>query len=206
MARMRLEIAVLYSRLMAPFRFDTVLSRGDTIETVAAVDSLQAERRLSGQGASQGGGKVRQFQFAADEAEQWWVLAYDDGRRQTYHDGIVNLGGQDEPREADFFGPMPRELRLLWPTRLPTWGNPRGSFYPVLIQRVGIRSLLFTFEHVDDPAFRQTLVIDRETGIAKRLIGYDYGIVLTSIHSIDAWTPADDPIFATLTGPLPPNY
>lgn len=26
--------------------------------------------------------------------KQWRVLAYDDGHRETYHDGIVDLGGQ----------------------------------------------------------------------------------------------------------------
>ncbi|WP_152031000.1 hypothetical protein [Agromyces aureus] len=191
---------------MAAFKFDTVLSRQDTAEVVAAVESLGTKRRLSGRGVYQGGGKGRQFRFAVDEAEQWWVLEYEDGRRGTYRDGIVDFGGRDEPHEADFFRPLPQTLQLLWPTRILTWANPHGSFYPVLVQHVGRRSLLFTFEHIDDPAFRQTLVVDQETGIAKRLIGYDYGIILTSIDSLSAWSPTENPTFEAITGPVPTNY
>lgn len=101
---------------------------------------------------------------------------------------------------------MPQALQLLWPTRLLTWANPQGSFYPVLIQRVGSRSTLFTFEQVDDPAFRQTLIVDRDTGIAKRLTGYDYGIILRGIDSLRAWPPADEPVFEAITAPLPADY
>jgi hypothetical protein len=188
------------------FKFDTVLGRGDTAGVVAAVESLATERRLSGQGVSQGGGRGRQFQFAVDEAEQWWVVVYDDGQRQTFRDGVAQFGEQDEPRDAEFFRPMPQLLQLLWPTRLLTWANPRGSFYPVLVQHVGRRSLLLTFEHVDDPAFRQTLVVDEETGIASRFIAYDHGIVLTSINPLEAWPPTEEPTFNAITGPLPIDY
>lgn len=190
---------------MTAIRFDTVLARADTSRVVAAVDELGSERRLSGRGAFQSNSTLRQFEFAVDEREQWWVLTYDDGQQQRFRDGIVQFG-QEGPRDAEFFRPMPQVLQMLWPTRLLTWANPHGSFYPVLVQQIGQRSILFTFEHVDDPAFRQTLVMDADTGIAKRLIGYDYGLIITEINELSTWGPNSVPVFEPITGPIPPDY
>lgn len=193
-----------YARGVASLKLDSLLSRSDTQEIVDAVDALRRERRLSGRGTIQSNGKGRQFQFAVDERHQWWTLAFDDGERQWFRDGIVSRP-QDEPRPAEFFHPLPQLLQMLWPAKLLTWA-PRGSFYPVLVQRVGRRSLLITFEHVDDPAFRQTLVVDEETGIAKRFTGFGHAIIFTSIESLDAWDPDKEPVFAPLRGPIPTDY
>lgn len=95
---------------------------------------------------------------------------------------------------------------MLWPSRLLIWGNTRGSFYPVLAQHVGRRSTLLTFEHVSDPAFRQTLVVDNHSGIATRLIGYDHGLIVTSVSSLDAWDPEQQPTFDPITAPIEPDY
>ncbi|MCT9820800.1 hypothetical protein N3K63_10945 [Microbacterium sp. W1N] len=191
---------------MADFAFDTVLSRSDADDVVRAVAALYDVRRLSGRGVSQSRGEGHRFQFAVDEAQQWWVLVSDNGRRQTYRNGFVDLGGVEPPRESEFFASMPKSLRMLWPLRMLTWGRGRESFSPVLVQPVGRRSLLFTFEHVDDPAFRQTLVIDRHTGIAKRMVGYDQAIIVTAIDDLDAWSPDELPHFEPVTGPVPTDY
>lgn len=42
----------------------------------------------------------------------------------------------------------------------------------MLVQRIGDHSLLVTFEHVEDAAFRNTLVVDERHGIARRRIAY----------------------------------
>ncbi|MEV4688217.1 hypothetical protein [Microbacterium sp. LWH3-1.2] len=86
------------------------------------------------------------------------------------------------------------------------WANPHGSFYPVLVQRVGTRSILFTFEQVDDPAVRQTLVIDEQSGIAKRLVGYDHGLIITSIEPLKQCHLEEQPTFEPITRPFPTDY
>ncbi|MEV5070808.1 hypothetical protein MRBLMI12_002424 [Microbacterium sp. LMI12-1-1.1] len=193
---------------MSSIRLDAVLRRSDTDAVVSAVKELENQRRLSGQGITQSRDGIRQFQFAADELNQWWVIVFDNGERQEYRDGKYTYRGRrpDESQPAEFFRPMPQALQLLWPTRLLTWANPHGSFYPVLAQHVGERSILFTFEHVDDPAFRQTLVLDERSGIAKRLIGYDYGLVITGLETLEHWNPEDLPAFEPITGPIPTDY
>lgn len=186
-------------------QFDSVLARDDTQDVVAEVEALASERRLTGRGVVQSRGGLRQFQFAVDEREHWWVIAFDDGDRSQYSNGIVRFGN-DAPRAAEFFSLMPEPLQMLWPTRLLTWANAPGGFYPVLIQRLGRRSLLFTFEHVDDPAMRQTLVIDETTGIARKLIGYDRGLILTSLGELGDWDAASEPVFEPITDWIRSDY
>jgi hypothetical protein len=76
----------------------------------------------------------------------------------------------------------------------------------VLAQHVGRHSILFTFEHVDDPAFRQTLVVDEGSGIAKRMMGYDYLLIITEINALEDWNPAREPIFEPIPAPIPTDY
>jgi hypothetical protein len=70
----------------------------------------------------------------------------------------------DPPLSAQFPAGMPQPVRMLYPGELLTWGRGTESFHPVLVQEIGSHSILVTFEHKEDPAFRTTMVIDRETG------------------------------------------
>ncbi|KHK97791.1 hypothetical protein LK09_09850 [Microbacterium mangrovi] len=95
---------------------------------------------------------------------------------------------------------------MIWPTKLLTWGSPGGTFYPVLAQHVGRHSILLTFEHDHDPAFRQTLVIDERSGIAKRMVGFGYGLIITSIEPLGKWEPEQQQAFEPIRGPIPTDY
>jgi len=63
---------------------------------------------------------------------------------------------------------MPQPIRELYPSQLLTWGRGTESFHPVLVQEIGAHSILLTFEHKEDPAFRTTMVIDRELGVIRK--------------------------------------
>ncbi len=193
---------------MSPIRFDSVLRRADTAEVVAAVGELEQPRSLAGRGIAQSSDGLVQFAFAVDQTDDWWELTCEDGRHEDYREGTYSYRSSrnHEHVAAEFFRPMPQALQMLWPTRLLTWANPHGSFYPVLAQSLGRHSILFTFEHVDDPAYRQTLVMDARSGIATRLIGLDHALIITSIEPLARWDHAATPAFEPLTGPPEPDY
>ncbi|SJM55550.1 hypothetical protein CZ674_04615 [Agrococcus casei LMG 22410] len=46
---------------------------------------------------------------------------------------------------------------------------------------------------------RQTMVIDRTTGIATKRIEYEHGIILRNIAALDASTPTLDTVFEPVT-------
>lgn len=97
---------------MSRIRLDTVLTRTDAGAVVAAVAELGAKRQLSGRGVSQSREGIRKFQFATDELIGWWFIAFDNGQRHEYRDGIYSYRGNrtEESRAAEFFAPMPQAL------------------------------------------------------------------------------------------------
>lgn len=132
-------------------------------------------------------------------------MVFDHGARWSYSEGVVQYGDQ-EPHPADFIGSLPGELKMLWPTEFLIWGARRTHFRPALVQQLGRRSLLITFEHDEDPAMRQTMVIDRTTGIATRRFEYDQGTILTSLTDLNGRAPALDTTFAPITDWIRPEY
>lgn len=193
---------------MSRIPFDTVLQRADTDEVVDALRELERPRRLSGRGVAQSRDELRQFAFAADEVGEWWTIAFEDGRHERYRDGTYAFrdGRNDEQVPGGFFNPLPLVLQMLWPTRILTWANPAGSFFPMLAQPLGRHSILFTFEHIEDPAYRQTLVVDARSGIATKLVGLDHALVITSIDPLDRWNPDTTPAFEPIIGPISSDY
>ncbi|KHK97790.1 hypothetical protein LK09_09845 [Microbacterium mangrovi] len=79
---------------VSAIRFDVVLRRDETKSVLAAVGALASQRRLSGNGVSQSRDRIRQFRFAADEANQWWSIVFDDNERYEYRDGVYSYLGR----------------------------------------------------------------------------------------------------------------
>jgi hypothetical protein len=76
----------------------------------------------------------------------------------------------------------------------------------MLVQEVGRQSLLLTFEHVHDPAFRATAIINRTTGIVEKMAIHGDVTILTEIE-IDVPLVREPTLkFVPITDWIRPNY
>ncbi|WP_147039243.1 hypothetical protein [Microbacterium aerolatum] len=182
-----------------------VLDPTDDERVRSDIAALAEPRTLQVDGVSQDRQGVHQFRFWVNEPAAAWGMVLESGARWSYSEGVVDYG-HGEPRPIDFIASLPSQLRMLWPTEFLIWGDRPTHFRPVLLQSIGQRSLLLTFEHGKDPAMRQTMVIDRTTGIATKRIEYDHGIILTNIAALDAPTPTLDTIFEPVTDWIRAKY
>ncbi|MBP1135409.1 hypothetical protein JOE31_001641 [Arthrobacter sp. PvP023] len=76
----------------------------------------------------------------------------------------------------------------------------------MLVQEVGQQSLLITFEHVNDPAFRATAVVNSLTGIVERLAILGDVTILTEIEFGGPLVRESEVGFAPITDWVRPNY
>lgn len=190
---------------MVAMLLNRVLYRTDDERVRSDIGALAEPRTLQVEGASQDRSGIHQFRFWVDEPTAAWEMVLDSGARWSYSDGIVDYShGESHP--ADFVASLPAQVRMLWPTEFLIWGIRPTHFRPVLIQHIGQRSLLLTFEHGADPAMRQTMVIDRTSGIATKRMEYDCGTVLTNIAPLDERTPTLSTAFEPVTDWIRPNY
>ena len=97
-------------------------------------------------------------------------------------------------------------MRLLRPEALLMWGRRGDSFYPMLVQEIGRRSLLVTFEHVDDPAFRATAVVNRTTGIIEKMAILGDLTILTEVEIDVPLARESSPDFIPITDWIRPDY
>ncbi|MGO1398935.1 hypothetical protein [Agrococcus casei] len=180
---------MLLNRVLDPMDDDRV--RSD-------IAALAGPRAFQVDGVSQDRQGIHQFRFWVNEPAAVWEMVLDSGARWSYSEGVVDYA-HGAPHPIDFIASLPSQLRMLWPTEFLIWGARSTHFRPVLLQSVGQRSLLLTFEHGEDPAMRQTMVIDRTTGIATKRIEYEHGIILRNIAALDASTPTLDTVFEPVT-------
>ncbi|WDH79061.1 hypothetical protein PTQ19_01060 [Microbacterium esteraromaticum] len=185
--------------------YDRVLDLADAEQMRSEIAALAAPRTLMVEGVSQGRLGIEQFRFWVSEPAAAWEMVRDNGARWSYVEGVVDYGG-GEPRQLDFIASLPEQLKMLWPTELLLWGNRPTHFRPVLLQRIGQSSLLLTLEHGEDPAMRQTMVVDRFTGIATKRIEYDRGLILTSVVALGETPPNLDATFEPVTDWIRSEY
>jgi hypothetical protein len=76
----------------------------------------------------------------------------------------------------------------------------------VLIQEIGRQSLLITFEHVEDPAFRATAVANRTTGIIEKMAILGDVTILTEVVHGAPLDPGRQVEFLPITDWIRPNY
>jgi hypothetical protein len=150
------------------------------------------------------GGSIWQFAFTLGEATCSWSLQREGGSEQWFEDGVLH--SVDGPVEFPFERSLPPAISMAVHECLRWWGRARESFTPVLVQRVGDHLLLVTFEHVEDPAFRTTLVVDERDRIARRRIDFGEVTVITGVRRVMRWTRLPRPSFSPLTGPIAAAY
>lgn len=144
--------------------FDRVLTRAAGPEILAEVVAMTSHRTVRATGVSQSGATHFQFNAEIDCVAHEWNMITTSGLVQSFRDGVINLS-PDPPFVGQFPSGMPHPLRMMHPDQLLVWGRGQESFHPILAQQIGTRSILLTFEHKEDPAFRSTMVIDRALGV-----------------------------------------
>ncbi|MFJ6537236.1 hypothetical protein ACIQH5_13515 [Paenarthrobacter sp. NPDC091711] len=149
-------------------KLDVVLSRTDSPSVLDGIVALRTYTSVRARGVSQSGRNHYQFVAELDAKAEEWHLVDDQGRRSSAV-GTWLLQDREAPLEVVFPRGMPKAVQMLYPEALLMWGRRSESFYPMLVQEIGQRSLLITFEHIEDPAFRATAVINRSTGIIEKL-------------------------------------
>ncbi|HEY9365995.1 MAG TPA: hypothetical protein VIP55_05130 [Agromyces sp.] len=140
-----------------------------------------------------------------DVAARAWQMVTSLGGVYAYRDGTVSLP-PDPPFKDKFGSGMFHELRMLHPDRLMLWGRGHESFYPILAQEIGSHSILLTFEHTEDPAFRSTMVIDRRLGVIRKTAMLGDLTILTDVQIDQPMTWATDVEFAPITDWIRPDY
>ncbi|WIB65752.1 hypothetical protein [Curtobacterium sp. MCBD17_040] len=188
-------------------RFDEVLDRSDGPALAEEFAQLRTPGRYILDGVHQmPTGKHWQFRIDIDEVQQRWTLARSGGPDSSYSDGLLHNGDEDVELPFDRSLAATGVVRMAAPDQLRWWGRGSESFSPVLVQHVGTRSILVTFEHRDDPAFRNTLVVDKHDGIARRRFEHGEATVVSGVRPA-----ADNEVlpparFARLTDWIRPSY
>ena len=130
--------------------------------------------------------KYWQFRIDIDEAAQTWALVRQRAKPVSYRDGVLHEP-DDGPIEVSFGRSIISSpvVRMAVPDLMHRWGRSLDDFHPVLVQHVGEHSILVTFEHEEDPAFRTTLVIEERDGIARRSYEYGGATFVTSVRTAE---------------------
>lgn len=185
--------------------YDTLLPRSASAGVLAEVLRIASPARVRVTGVSQYGDHHHQFQVELDVAARAWQMVTSLGGVYAYRDGTVSLP-PDPPFKDKFGSGMFHELRMLHPDRLMLWGRGHESFYPILAQEIGSHSILLTFEHTEDPAFRSTMVIDRRLGVIRKTAMLGDLTILTDVQIDQPMTWATDVEFAPITDWIRPDY
>ncbi|MCY1693541.1 hypothetical protein [Curtobacterium sp. SL109] len=168
-------------------RFDEVLTRDDGPAIAAELAAMRKPARYVIEGVHQDSPQEYwQFRLDVDEPRQSWTLDRSDSPPVGYRDGL--LRDEDYPNgsiEETFYGSTTSApvVRMVLPELMLRWGRGPESFHPILLQHIGLRSILATFEHREDPATRTTLVINEHDGIARRSMEYGGGTIVTSVRT-----------------------
>lgn len=186
-------------------KFNTILSPADSQSVLSAIVALRHHTSVRAKGVRQTGSSLHQFVAELDAQAKAWHMVDDRGHISSASDGVVTAE-PDPPHAVAFPRGKPEEMRLLHPEALLMWGRFGESFYPMLVQEIGRQSLLITFEHVDDPAFRATAVVNRTTGIIEKLAILGDVTILTEVK-IDVPLARDSsPDFIPVTDWIRPDY
>lgn len=187
-------------------KLDTILDPADTDDVFREVAALSTYETVRVRGVRQKSTSVHyQFYVELDRVNESWYFFCDvaGGETFSYSDGVITTA--DPSMELDYPQGMPSEMHLLDPRLLLMWGG-RSSIYPMLAQDIGKHSLLITFEHTNDPAYRPTLVIDKRTGIASRMVNLGEVTILTDVRVNVPLVRPESVTFTPITDWIRPNY
>jgi hypothetical protein len=168
-------------------RFDELLTRSDGPAIAEELAALRRPARYVLEGIQhESRQKYSPFRVDIDEAAQTWTLVRQRAKPVSYRDGVLHEP-DDGPIEVSFARSMIPSpvVRMAVPDLMLRWGRATDDVHPILIQHVGEHSILVTFEHGEDPAFRTTLVIDERDGIARRSYEYGQTTIITNVRTAE---------------------
>ena len=151
--------------------FDRVLQRDETPVVLSYVRSLLTAERFHGRALVQVGGSVTQWHLEVDRPARTWFAVSEEGQTREFTNSTLFDDGVAMPGDWRNHGPTHGPAVFAFPEFLHCWGQPRSAPWPMLMQRIGRKSVLVTFEHGADPSLRTTLVIDTELGLMTRSMG-----------------------------------
>jgi hypothetical protein len=186
-------------------KFNTILSTTDSHSVLSGIVALRKHASARAKGVRQTGSSHYQFVAELDAKEEAWHMVNDRGQIYSAVDGIITAE-PDLPHAMAFPRGMPQEIQMLHPEALLMWGRASESFYPMLLQEIGRKSLLITFEHVNDPAFRPTAVVNRTTGIIEKMAILGDLTIMTEVEIDVPLGRESEPEFVPITDWIRPNY
>lgn len=192
-----------------PVRLDSILDRSEGSGIADEIRKLRHPGRVVVSGVEQDNAELTYCRLDLDEAAERWVVLSSNGHEHSYRDGKETFKRRDGTRtvtSTTYEGAVSDILRMAMPERLFWWGTTSAGFSPVLAQDIGTHTLLLTFEHAEDPAFRTTLAIDKRDGIARRRSELGHVFIVTDVATV-----GDDEIlppfhFEPLTDWIRPEY
>lgn len=168
-------------------RFDELLTRSDGPAIAEEVAALRRPARYVLEGIHQESRQqYSQFRVDFDEPAQTWTLVRQRAKPVSYREGVLHEP-DDGPIDVSFarsMVPYP-VVRMAVPELMLRWGRATDDVHPILVQHLGEHSILLTFEHGEDPAFRTTLVIDERDGIARRSYEHGEATIITSVRTAE---------------------
>jgi len=168
-------------------RFGELLTRSDGPAIAEELAAFRRPARYVLEGIHQESRqKFWQFRGDIDEAAQTWTLVRQRAKPVSYREGVLHEP-DDGPHEVPFARSLASSsvVRMAVPELMVRWGRGSETFHPILIQHIGEHSILLTFEHHEDPAFRTTLVIDERDGIARRSYEHGEATIITSVRTAE---------------------
>lgn len=166
-------------------RFDEVLSRSEGSAIAEELAGLRTPGRFVLDGVHQVSAREHwQFWLDIDDVRQTWTLDRQRMPRISFQDGVLHSEDGDFEDSFEHSTAAGRVVRMALPDRLVCWGRGPESFSPVLVQHIGVHSILVTFEHQHDPAFRTTLVVDERDGIARRRMDGAEVTIVTQVRPV----------------------
>lgn len=158
---------------LADMLLDRVLSTTERREVLPWLRMLLTADRFHARGVVQTHGTIQQWHIEVDRPAKQWFAADDRGHAHEFRDGVTFRRGEPVEHPTSVWGELVGPLPAVFPERLRWWGESDHDFRPMLIERVGMRSHLLTFEHGADPSMRSTMVVDTDLGLVTRVMHFD---------------------------------
>ncbi|GAA1316530.1 hypothetical protein ACFSWE_15010 [Leucobacter albus] len=176
--------------------FDRILSPEESGQVLAQLQALQTFESFHARALVQDRDRVEQWHIEVDRAGEAWFATAEHGHVEEFRGGVRFDRGEVFQLPAKLADFLPPAIKPAFPETLGWWGEHDHGYRPVLVERVGRKSMLLTFEHGSDPAMRSTMVFDTELGIVTRTIGFDSATLLVDIEPgkpIERHVPASFP-------------
>lgn len=155
---------MIFDRILSPHESSLVLSQ---VQALRTVDCFHARVLV------QTHERIEQWHIEVDHAAESWFAATENGDIEEFRDGITFHRGEAVTRSTTISDALPTPVTPAFPEKLTWWGEHDHGFRPVMVEHIGKKSILLTFEHGADPSMRSTMVVDTEIGLVTRVMHFD---------------------------------